>query len=273
MARHFATEGGLQMSSSLRLCILAGGSPTGGSTIEAILGKFFDGNHIPNAEIACMITTRPDAGVISKATACGVFISDIFTVPRSEFPTDESVDEKILNICEEMGANAIWQSGWLRRTGKSVIKRFSGRIWNQHPGALNPTARLYKGHRMDFGGKHMHGIVPVAAALYFAQLSDNPDARFARATAHLLTEDENDIDGGKIIGEQRVQIYPRIDTPKKLQDRLKPAEQLLHASMIAYLATHGHFMHYPSSVIVNSGADGDHMVTARDRAIAEYPNG
>lgn len=259
------------MTSPLKLCILAGGNPGGGSTIETILDKFLNGGHIPNMELSCIITTRADAGVIVRAVRCGVFERDIFILPRSTFPTDDLVDAEIVRICESVGANAIWQSGWLRRTGKSVIRRFAGRIWNQHPGALNPNAMLYKGHRMDFGGKGMHGIRPVAAALYYAQLSDNPEARFARATAHLLTESEEDIDGGKIIGEQRVPIYRRVDTPTMLQNRLKPAEQLLHASMIAHLATHGSFFHYPPAGIVNTGADADHMFTARTRALAEFP--
>lgn len=256
------------MSSTLRVCILAGSDPGGGSTIAAVMG-FIERGYVPNTEIACVITRRTDAGVIVIARKHGLPDQSIFVFPREEYPTSESVDAAILEACALSGANAIWQSGSLRRTGVSVIKKFAGRIWNQHPGALNPNAMQYAGHRMDFGGSGMHGIVPVAAALYFAQTSKNPLAQYARAVAHILTEDESDIDGGKVIGERLVPIRPD-DTPESLQARLKPAEQFLQANMMAHLATHGSFFHFPPMLVAGSPEDMPLVKGARVRALETY---
>lgn len=256
------------MSSSLHTCILAGSDPGGGSTIAAMLG-FIKQGYVPNAGIACVVTRRADAGVIAIARNYGLSDKRIFVLPRDEYPTSESVDAAILEACDLSQANAIWQSGWLRKTGKSVINKYAGRIWNQHPGALNPNAMQYEGHRMDFGGRGMHGIVPVAAALYYAQTSKNPWAQYAHAVAHMLTEHEEDIDGGKVIGERRVPIRPD-DTPESLQARVKLVEQSLHANMMAHLATYGCFFQ-PSPLFTTGGRDDMPLLrAARIKALEIY---
>lgn len=256
------------MSSSLKVCILAGSDPGGGSTIKAVLG-FIKHGYVSNTEIACVVTRRPDAGVIAIARKHGLPYHRIFVLPRTEYPTSESVDAAILEVCTFAGANAIWQSGWLNKTGKSVIKEFAGRIWNQHPGALSPNAMQYEGHRMDFGGRGMHGIVPVAAALYYAQTSKNPWAQYAHAVAHMLTEHEEDIDGGKVIGERRVPIRPD-DTPESLQARLKRMEQSLHANMMSHFATYRCFFQ-PSPLFTTGGRDDMPLLrAARIKALEIY---
>ena len=256
------------MSSSLRVCILGGPDAGGGSTVAAVMG-FIRKGFVTNTEIVCVITTNIHAGVLRKAKIRGLTNEKLHALPRDRYPHDADVDAEILSICERHRANAIWQSGWLRRTGVPVIKKFAGRIWNQHPGALNPNAMLYDGHRMDFGGKGMHGIVPVAAALYYARASKTPSAQFARAVAHILTEDESDIDGGKVIGERLVPIQPE-DTPETLQSRLKPAEQFLHANMMAHLATNGNFFHFPPTLIATCPEDAHLLKAARIQALETY---
>lgn len=256
------------MSSSLRVCILGGPGAGGGSTVAAVMG-FIRQGFVTNTEIACVITTTIHAGVLRKAKIRGLSHDQLHAVPRDQFPHDADVDAAILSICERHRANAIWQSGWLRKTGVPVIKKFAGRIWNQHPGALNPTAMHYSGHRMDFGGKGMHGIVPVAAALYYARSSKTPSAQYARATAHILTEHEEDIDGGKVIGERLVSIRAH-DTPEELQGRLKPVEQFLHANMMAHLASYGSFFQLPPAPIVMSPEDAGYLKAARIRALETY---
>lgn len=256
------------MSSSLRVCILGGPDAGGGSTVAAVM-SFIRQGYVTNTEIACVITTNFRAGVLRKAKIRGLTNHQLHTLPRDRYPHDADVDAAILAICERHSANAIWQSGWLRRTGVPVIKKFAGRIWNQHPGALNPNSMQYDGHRMDFGGKGMHGIVPVAAALYYAQASKTPSAKYARATAHMLTEHEEDIDGGKVIGERLVPILNH-DTPEALQGRLKPAEQFLHANMMAHLASYGSFFHFQPAPIVTCPEDAGHLKAARIRALETY---
>lgn len=256
------------MSSSLRVCILGGHDASGGSTVAAVM-SFIRQGFVTDTEIACVITTHAHAGVLQKAKIRGLTSEQLHALPRDRYPTNADVDAAILSICERHDANAIWQSGWLRKTSLPVIRKFAGRIWNQHPGALNPTAMHYNGHRMDFGGKGMHGIVPVAAALYYAQTSKTTSAQFARATAHILTEHEEDIDGGPVIGERLVPIRPH-DTPEVLQGRLKPVEQFLHANMMAHLASYGSFFHVPPAPIVTCPEDASYLKAARIRALETY---
>lgn len=252
------------MSSTLRMCILASSSSTGGSTIAAVL-EFLRRGYIPNAEIACIITSSHRAGVIAYAKR---FRQDVHIIPSQDYPGTTTRDEDILRICEKTGANAVWQSGWLHRTGKEVIRRFAGRIWNQHPGALSPGVKHYGGPA-DFGGKGMYGIVPVASALYYGQMMGFQGmAGYARATAHLLTTDEEDIDRGPIIAERWVPIREN-DTRESLQRRLKPVEQFLHANVMAQLASE-QILRPISTKPIALHPQTDLLFQARERALREY---
>lgn len=250
------------MSSSLRPCFLASG---GGTTVEAFL-KAIKSGHLPNVRPACVITNNPDAGVITKAQAVGMHPDDIYVVERRDYSTREEWGGVILGICKKHNVNFIGQYGWIPHTPANVVKAFEGRFVNQHPVSLSPSIRGPNGERLDFGGPKMRGQAAIAAALYFAQ--ETNQLWYTKATAHFVTDE---IDGGGVIREWIVPIMTD-DTVKSLQERILPVEHFINIATMGDFASHGMPKPLHEKCVVDV-SDLLALQRAKERAVRDYPNG
>lgn len=159
------------------------------------------------AETVLFIATKAGIGGIEKARRADMHEEDVVVIDPSLLSGPEEYGERIITECERRGVDFIGQLGALPKTPRSVIEKYRGRMWNQHPGPLDP------GHP-DFGGKGMFGKRVHHARLAFCRLVG---ADFwTEATAQRV---DAEFDKGPILNSQRIPIDPT-DDPTTLQERL-----------------------------------------------------
>ncbi len=164
-------------------------------------------NGLIQAKTVLFIATKAGIGGIEKARRAGLHEEDIVVIDPSLLSGPEEYGERIISECEKRGVDFIGQLGALPKTPPNVIERYKGRMWNQHPGPLDP------GH-LDFGGKGMFGRRVHHARLAFCRLVG--ESFWTEATAQRV---DAEFDKGPILNSKLVAIDPT-DDPTTLQERL-----------------------------------------------------
>lgn len=153
----------------MRLGILVSGK---GSTAAAVIESCRNGKLLGKIEVVVVVVNKDLAG--EKVKEIGV----------------EPVawnGENLLPFLKKYDLDLVAQLGWLVKTPTDVVEYFQGRIFNQHPGSLDP------GRKMDFGGKGMYGLrVREATEKYFSLIKKPVSIE---ATTHFVTPnyDEGDL--------------------------------------------------------------------------------
>ena len=190
------------MKNNIGIAVLVSG---GGTNLQALIDAQSSGV-IKSGKIVCVISSKPGVYALERAEKAGIphFVIDRKTVGQQVF------EDETAKIISQSGAKLIVLAGFLSILSAHFIKNFPGRIINVHP-ALIPS----------FCGKGMYGLKVHEAALGYG-------VKVTGATVHYVNEIP---DGGEIIMQKAVRIYPN-DTPEKLQKRvMKQAEwKLLPAS-------------------------------------------
>lgn len=181
----------------VRVAVLVSG---GGTNLQALL----DALHAsPEARVARVISSRPDAGALERARRAGVPTA----VLRD--PADPA------DLLTALGdAELVVLAGYLKLIPPPVVARFHRRMINIHP-ALLP----------DFGGPGMYGRRVHAVVLASG-------AAESGATVHYVDEA---FDRGPIIAQERVRVEPG-DTPDTLAARVLEAEHRLLPRVVLELA-------------------------------------
>lgn len=181
-----------------RFAILASGN---GSNAEHIV-RFFRENG--NAEVACIITNRPDAYVLTRAESLGI--------PSKVFARDSFASGlEILAFLEKQGVVAIVLAGFLLKIPQLLIDAFPGRIINIHP-ALLPK----------HGGKGMYGMKVHEAVI-------NSGDRHSGISIHLVNAH---YDEGEILLQMKCEVKPD-DDPVSLAARIHELEYCYYPPTIA----------------------------------------
>ncbi len=177
----------------------------GGTNLQALIDAQNSGI-IKSGEIVCVISSKPGVYALERAEKAGI---PAFPLDRKALGP-EAFEKEAARIIKNRGARLIVLAGFLSILSAGFIKSFPGRIINVHP-ALIPS----------FCGKGMYGLKVHEAALAYG-------VKLTGATVHYVNEIP---DGGEIIMQKAVRIYPN-DTPEKLQKRvMKQAEwKILPAS-------------------------------------------
>lgn len=119
--------------------LISGGGTTAEATIKACQsGQLTGVNPI-------VISSNSDAKGNQRVKALGIK-PHIFD--RKHFADREEFDEKLSHLLEQLQTDIISLQGWLLLISPAIIKKYQGKIMNQHPGPLDPG-------RLDFGGKGM----------------------------------------------------------------------------------------------------------------------
>lgn len=190
-----------------RLAILISG---GGTTMAEII-KAQQSNRL-NLDIACIISSKPDAGGIEKAKLLNIPKKDILIIEKKPISTFNS---RLLKELQIRGVTVVSQNGWLPLTPTKVIDTYPNKIYNQHPG--NP---------LNFGGKDMWGLTVHQAAInYFKTTGEEP------YTYMIVQRVAENFDEGQVVKATPVLILPN-DTAQSLQQRCLPVE---HQTVIEFL--------------------------------------
>lgn len=186
--------------------LISGGGTTMAEIIKAQQSGFLD------LDIACIISSRPDADGLNKAKDLGIPPKDILTItpkPREDFAA------RLLTELQLRDVSIVSQNGWLPLTPPEVISAYNGRVFNQHPG--NPHL---------FGGKGMYGLTVHQAAINFYQATGKENH-----THMIVQEVAKNFDQGEVLVQTPVEILST-DTAKTLQERCLPVE---HQTVIGFL--------------------------------------
>lgn len=172
----------------MRIAILISGN---GTTMEAVV-KAVQSRKLRGITPAIVISSRPEAYGLKRAQNLAIQTA---IVERKNFASGEEFGAQLLEILEKQEIELVSQNGWMPLTPVNVVKRYSGRIINQHPVPLDP------GRELDFGGKGIFGSRAVCARIIYLLASG--EEPWTEATEHHVTEE---YDKGKLIKTTRMDI-------------------------------------------------------------------
>lgn len=239
----------------MRIAMLISGD---GTTMRSIIEACRSGT-LYRVRPVLVISSKQEAGGITKALAAGIAKKDIIVLVRKDFPCADDFGQAILKACYERGVDFIGQYGWMIKTPQNVIKAFPGMMVNQHPGPLDPG-------RPDFGGKGMFGLrVHCSRLLFVRETSSEP---FTEATAQRVAVE---YDRGAILHSRQIRIN-HDDTPESLQQRLLPEEHLVQIETLQMFAQGTVKEVIREKPLVATGQEKI-LEWVKNEAIKRYPNG
>jgi phosphoribosylglycinamide formyltransferase 1 len=176
-----------------------------GSNMEALL-RAAQAPDYP-AEIALVLSNRPDAAGIAIAAAAGVPTAIIDHRP---FRGDRAAHEAaIATALDQAGVEIICLAGYMRLLTPFLVQRYSGRMLNIHPSLLPAFPGLDTHARALTAGTKLHGC-----------------------TVHLVTEG---MDEGPILAQAAVPVLPD-DTVDSLAARVLEQEHATYALALRLFA-------------------------------------
>ncbi len=189
------------MSAKKRLGILISGR---GSNMAALIEACQDPDY--PAEIAVVISNRPDAKGLDNARAAGLRAE---AIDHKAYDGRESFEDAMQAVLEDAGVDLLLHAGFMRIVTEGFVNKWLGKSLNIHPSLLP-----------SFGGLHVHEQALEAGV------------KITGATVHFVT---NELDGGPIVGQIAVPVLPG-DTPDTLGARVLEKEHLLFPLCVKTLA-------------------------------------
>ena len=245
----------------LKLVILISGT---GTTMESII-KGAQNGVLSGVEVVGVISSDKSAPGIKKAEKLGVRVIVLN-------PEDDNFADELLRQLDSWSPDLISQNGWLPLTPKKIVKKYKGKIINQHPAPLDPDFR--NGIDSDFGGEGMYGLVPHAAVIQFRKLvhASQPSGYAKRyipmeATVHLVTEN---FDEGDVISREELVISDD-DTAESLRKRLLPIEHKNVINAIKSFVVGGVSHKHRQKPLIRED-EKKMLIKAKKRAIKKYLN-
>ena len=177
----------------IRIAILASGN--GSNAENLILQQPSDLLQYP-----LIITDNAQAGVLQRAERLGV-ATHVFS--RADFREGTAV----LQLLQDEKIDAIVLAGFLSRIPQNIIEHYPSRIINIHP-ALLPR----------FGGKGMYGHFVHEAVLAAGEVVSG-------ITIHYV---DAQYDHGSTLCQATCPVYPSVDTPDSLAERIHHLEHLYY---------------------------------------------
>ena len=147
-----------------------------------------------------IITDNAQAGVLQRAKRLGV-ATHVFS--RADFREGTAV----LQLLQDEKIDAIVLTGFLSRIPQNIVEHYPSRIINIHP-ALLPR----------FGGKGMYGHFVHEAVLAAGEVVSG-------ITIHYV---DAEYDHGSTLCQATCPVYPSVDTPDSLAERIHHLEHLYY---------------------------------------------
>ncbi|BAU49050.1 phosphoribosylglycinamide formyltransferase [Sulfurifustis variabilis] len=184
-----------------RLVVLISGR---GSNLQAIIDAVRAGQ-VP-AEIAAVVSNRPDAAGLSRAREAGLPVE---AVDHRAYASREEFDRALQERIDRHRPDLVVLAGFLRILGTRFIEHYEGRLVNIHPSLLPAFPGLDTHARALAAGVRRHG-----------------------ASVHFVT---NEVDCGPLIVQASVPVLPG-DTPASLAERVLSEEHRIYPLAIRWFA-------------------------------------
>jgi phosphoribosylglycinamide formyltransferase-1 len=159
------------------------------------------------AEIALVLSNRPEAGGLRRASAEGIAT---VVVDHTDFGKDREAFERAVQAhLETHSIDLVCLAGFMRLFAPSFVSRWSGRMINIHPALLPSFRGLHTHERALEAGVKIHG-----------------------ATVHFVVPE---VDSGPIVAQAAVPVLDD-DTPDTLAARVLAAELRLYPLALGLVA-------------------------------------
>ena len=182
--------------------LISGGGSNAMALIEAARAPDYP------AEIALVISNRPDAAGLAKAAAAGV---PALAIDHRPFGKDREAHERAVNAAlAEAGAEFVALAGYMRIFTPYFVGAWSGRMTNIHPSLLPAFPGLHPHRQALAAGVGEHGC-----------------------SVHWVIQG---VDEGPLIGQAAVPVLPG-DDEASLAARVLEAEHRLYPACLAAAVT------------------------------------
>jgi phosphoribosylglycinamide formyltransferase-1 len=159
------------------------------------------------AEIAVVLSNRPDAGGLPRAGAEGIATA---VVDHTAFGKDRAAFEQAMQAhLDAHRVDLVCLAGFMRLLTPAFVAHWSGRMLNIHPALLPSFRGLHTHERALAAGVRIHG-----------------------ATVHYVAPE---VDAGPIIAQAAVPVLDS-DTPDTLEARVLAAEHRLYPLALSLVA-------------------------------------
>lgn len=159
------------------------------------------------AEIALVLSNRPDAGGLDRAKEAGLPTA---VVDHAGYETREAFEAVMTDLIEASGAQLVCLAGFMRLLTADFVNHWRDRLINIHPSLLPSFPGLHTHERAIEAGVKLHGCT----------------VHFVRA----------EMDNGPIIGQAAVPVLSG-DTPGDLAARVLAAEHKLYPACVKLVAS------------------------------------
>lgn len=211
----------------LRIAVLISGR---GSNLEALIAAA----QMPDypAEIALVISNRPEAAGLGHAAAAGIACQ---VVDQAAFAGPHRAaaravfDEALTAALEAAGIELVCLAGFMRVLTGGFVAHWRDRLINIHPSLLPAFPGLDTHARALAAGVKLHGC-----------------------TVHYVREE---VDQGPIVGQAAVPVLAG-DTPESLAARVLAMEHRLYPACLRLVAA-GQAKVVGERVVLSDGANGD----------------
>jgi phosphoribosylglycinamide formyltransferase 1 len=167
-----------------------------GSNFEA-LAESVAAQRIPDAEIAIVISNKPDAVGLERAKSRGIPALAI----ASKGLEREAYDRKVVAVLQEQKVNLICLAGYMRLLSPFFIATFPQRILNIHPSLLPSFPGLESQKQaLDYGVKF------AGCTVHFVDENLDAGPIVLQATVPVLDGDDEDVLSERILKEEH-RIY------------------------------------------------------------------
>lgn len=187
---------------TVRIAVLASGR---GTNLGALIDYLAQRGDRAAARVVLVASNRADAGALQRARD-----SDI-TATAFDASDDGT---GLLELLHRHSIGLVVLAGYLKRIPPLVVREYSGRVVNIHPGLLP-----------EFGGAGMYGAKVHAAVIASG-------AKVTGVTVHLV---DDEFDHGPVVAQWKVAVRPD-DTPESLAARVLEAEHIVFPRVVEMIA-------------------------------------
>jgi phosphoribosylglycinamide formyltransferase-1 len=148
------------------------------------------------AEVACLITDKPECGAVSIAGEFDIPCHSIDAGKRRGRLQD-GAEEEIVRLCREEGVDLIILAGFMRILRGALLDAFERRIINIHPSLLPSFPGLHAQRQaLDYGVKI------AGCTVHFVDRSVDGGAIILQASVDVHDDDDEDTLSARILAEE-----------------------------------------------------------------------
>src|SRR5713226_7372117 len=152
------------------------------------------------AEIALVLSNRPEAGGLRRAGAEGIATA---VVDHTGFGKDREAFERAVQAhLESHGIDIVCLAGFMRLFTSSFVSRWSGRMINVHPALLPSFKGLHTHERALAAGVKIHG-----ATVHFVVPEVDSGPIIAQGAVAVRDDDSADALAARVLAAE-LRIYP-----------------------------------------------------------------